>query len=499
MPQKQGLHQEQLGVQIQKHLPQQVLLANLVELPVAGLEERVKKELYDNDALEESRQHADADGVADNEFGVSDDGQASDSADDYSADAADDCMDDGDLPVYAGGSGSSRDMVVADSGSLIDDLTAQIGEYDLDDHQRSILSYLVGSLNDNGFVDRELYSIADELAFRHGIFTSEEEVGEMLAVLQRFDPPGIGARNLKECLLIQIDRKISELDSSDYGRKALLELERRIVSDYHETLVRGNADSLPQKLEVSEAAVKLAVDGIRRLNPRPGMSLSESDSERSQTVVPDFVIETDGEGGISLSLNNGYVPSLKIDEEFLQEYDANLAKIGEMNKREREAFAYRKQKVESARMFIEAIRQRRRTLYTTMKAIIALQRDFFLTQDEAALRPMVLRDVAERTGLDESTVSRVKSSKYALVDGSVYPLDFFFMRTRANADGVVVVGRQVEKALMEIIDSEDKSAPYSDEQLVERLREKGMELKHRTVTKYRNKLGVPVAKNRRKI
>jgi RNA polymerase sigma-54 factor len=150
-------------------------------------------------------------------------------------------------------------------------------------------------------------------------------------------------------------------------------------------------------------------------------------------------------------------------------------------------------------MFIEAIRQRRRTLYTTMKAIIALQRDFFLTQDEAALRPMVLRDVAERTGLDESTVSRVKSSKYALVDGSVYPLDFFFMRTRANADGVVVVGRQVEKALMEIIDSEDKSAPYSDEQLVERLREKGMELKHRTVTKYRNKLGVPVAKNRRKI
>jgi RNA polymerase sigma-54 factor len=279
----------------------------------------------------------------------------------------------------------------------------------------------------------------------------------------------------------------------------LLELERRIVSDYHETLVRGNADSLPQKLEVSEAAVKLAVDGIRRLNPRPCMSLSESDSERSQTVVPDFVIETDGEGGISLSLNNGYVPSLKIDEEFLQEYDANLAKIGEMNKREREAFAYRKQKVESARMFIEAIRQRRRTLYTTMKAIIALQRDFFLTQDEAALRPMVLRDVAERTGLDESTVSRVKSSKYALVDGSVYPLDFFFMRTRANADGVVVVGRQVEKALMEIIDSEDKSAPYSDEQLVERLREKGMELKHRTVTKYRNKLGVPVAKNRRKI
>ena len=505
MPSKQGQYQEQKGLQIQKYTPQQLLLANLVELPIAGLEERVKKELYDNDALDEVAETPvaseavgdfDTSGEDYGDGGIDDDG--ANVTNESSLDELNDSMDDGELPVYKGGYGEQREVAVSDSWSLIDDLTAQIGEYDLDEHQKSIVSYLIGSLNDNGFIDREPYSIVDELAFRMSIFTDESELLEMLKVLQKFDPPGIGARNLRECLLIQIDRKLESLKSGETGRRKRLELERRLISDYNISLVNNNLDKLHQKLGVTVAELNAAVEGIKSLNPRPGMSLSESHSEQSQTVIPDFIIETDSEGNISMTVNGGYVPSLKVDKGFLQEYDANLSRIDEMSQREREAFVYRKQKVESAQMFIEAVKQRHRTLYVTMKAIIDLQRDFFLTQDDTKLRPLVLRDVAKKTGLDESTVSRVKTSKYALVDGSAYSLEHFFLRTRANADGVTVVASQVEKVLAEIVASEDKAAPYSDEQLVERLRERGLNIKHRTVTKYRNQLGIPTAKLRRK-
>ena len=505
MPSKQGQFQEQKGIQIQKYTPQQLLLANLVELPIAGLEERVKKELYENDALDEVAEASVA-SDAGSDFNASGDGFGDDGNDGEGANAANersldelyDSMDDGELPVFKGGYGEQREVAVSDSWSLIDDLTAQIGEYDLDEHQKSIVAYLIGSLNDNGFIDREPYSIVDELAFRMSIFTDENELLEMLKVLQKFDPPGIGARNLRECLLIQIDRKLESLTSGETGRRKRLELERRLISDYNISLVNNNLDKLHQKLGVTVAELNAAVEGIKSLNPRPGMSLSESHSEQSQTVIPDFIIETDSEGNISMTVNGGYVPSLKVDKGFLQDYDANLSRIDEMSQREREAFIYRKQKVESAQMFIEAVKQRTRTLYLTMKAIIDLQRDFFLTQDDAKLRPLVLRDVAKKTGLDESTVSRVKTSKYALVDGSAYSLEHFFLRTRANAAGVTVVAHQVEQVLAEIIASEDKSAPYSDEQLVERLAERGLSIKHRTVTKYRNQLGIPTAKLRRK-
>lgn len=504
MPSKQGQYQEQKGVQIQKYTPQQLLLANLVELPIAGLEERVKKELYDNDALDETAETSvpsDADGdfdTSDEDYGGGIGDGGTNGPNEPSMDELNDSMDDGELPVYKGGYGEQREVAVSDSWSLIDDLTAQIGEYDLDEHQKSIVSYLIGSLNDNGFIDREPYSIVDELAFRMNIFTNESELLEMLKVLQKFDPPGIGARNLRECLLIQIDRMLESLPSDDTERRRRLELERRLVSDYNISIVSNNLYKLHQKLGVTVAELNAAVEGIKNLNPRPGMSLSESHSEQSQTVIPDFIIETDSEGNISMTVNGGYVPSLRVDKGFLQEYNANLSRIDEMSQREREAFIYRKQKVESAQMFVEAIKQRRRTLYVTMKAIIDLQRDFFLTQDDSKLRPLVLRDVAKKTGLDESTVSRVKASKYALVDGSAYSLEHFFLRTRANAEGVTIVARQVEQMLMDIIDAEDKTAPYSDEQLVERLRENGLDIKHRTVTKYRNKLGIPTAKLRKR-
>lgn len=501
MPHKQGQYQEQLGVQIQRLAPQQLLLASLVELPIAGLEERVKKELYENDALEEKKETLDNVDTDEDFDSLGDDSETA--TDEYMTDVSlsdfDDSMDDGDLPVYVAGSAEQREFSVSDTWTLIDDLTSQIGEYDLTEHKKEIISYLIGSLNDNGFIDRELYAVVDELAFRMGIYTDEKEVAEVLRVLQRFDPPGIGARNIKECLLIQIERKITSLKPGDDTRRRRLELEYRIVAEFHELLVSNNFDRLKKELGVGTAEFDEAIDGIKRLNPRPGMSLSESNNEQMQTVIPDFIVETDGESEVSLSLNGGYVPALKVDESFLREYDTNVARVDKMSSREREAFLYRKQKVESAQMFIASLKQRRRTLYVVMKTIIELQKDFFLTQEPSTLCPVSLRDVAKRAGVDESTVSRVKSSKYALVDGRVYPLEYFFLRTRANAEGVVIVGHQIIKELTEIFDTEDKTNPYSDLQIVELLKERGFDIKHRTVTKYRNQMGVPVAKNRQKL
>ena len=254
MPSKQGQFQEQKGIQIQKYTPQQLLLANLVELPIAGLEERVKKELYENDALDEVTETS-VPSDASGDFNTSDEGYGDDGNDGEGANAANersldelfDCMDDGELPVFKGGYSDQREVAVSDSWSLIADLMAQIGEYDLNEHQKSIVSYLIGSLNDNGFIDRELYSIVDELAFRMGINTDESELLEMLNVLQKFDPPGIGARDLRECLLIQIDRKLESLASGETGRRKRLELERRLISDYNISLVNNNLDKLHHK------------------------------------------------------------------------------------------------------------------------------------------------------------------------------------------------------------------------------------------------------------
>ncbi len=486
MPQRQGTHQEQSAIQIQKLSPQQILLSNLVELPIAGLEERVKKELYENDALEEG-------GMQDNE-----EGEGAFPMEEADSGNTEEIYDEDDLPVYQAAH-TDNSNTISDSKSLIDDLTAQMAEYNLTEHEKTLLAYLIGSLNDNGFIDRDMSTLVDELAFRLGIDTDNEEMEKMLRVLQSFDPAGIGARNLQECLLIQIDRQIKEKTIDEIAEINLLQLERRIVEKHHDALVHNNVEYLSKRLNIRAGRINSALRGIRKLNPRPGRALSESDNDRSQTIIPDFIVETDSEGNVNFTLNNGYVPTLHISKEYEREYNAEKEKQVWANQRERDAFNYRRQKVESARMFIEGIRQRKYTLYVTMKAIIKLQKEFFLTQDNLKLKPMILRDVAQMTNLDESTISRVKSSKYALVDGHMYSLEHFFLRVRTNANGDTVMMHKVEQLLKDIIDSEDKSAPYSDEQLTELLAEKGETIKHRTVTKYRNKLGIPTAKMRKKL
>ncbi len=512
MSQRQRLQQEQVAIQVQKLTPQQLMLANLVELPVAGFEERVKKELYENDALEEGRamlrdteddafdaSNAEQEGVGYTEDDLIEENSTRETS--ISNDEISDSSYGDDLPVYvAHSAGRGRDTsLLGDSRSLIDDLMAQMSEYDLTEHEKVLLSYLIGSLNDDGFVDRDILSLVDELAYRHGVDTNEEELTRMLRVLQEFDPPGIGARNLRECLLIQIERELKGKTIDELPKITLLQLERRIVEKYHDPLVHNNIELLSSRLNVSMDRLNAALRGIRKLNPRPGRALSESDDDRSQTVIPDFIVETDSEGNVSLVLNDGYVPHLRVNKEYEQEYLANQERLQEMSPRERDAFLYRKQKVEAAQMFIDSVRQRRHTLYITMKAIIDLQKDFFLTQDDTMLKPMILRDVATRTKLDESTISRVKNSKYAIVDGHVYSLDHFFVRVRTNANGEMVMAHEVMQALQEIVDAEDKSAPYSDEKLAELLEARGLDIKHRTVTKYRNQMGIPTARMRKEV
>lgn len=489
---RQGQVQQQRDVQLQKLSPQQYLLAKLVELPLTDLEQRVRDELYENVALEE--------GVdAGQEEPTDYEGDTDATADDPES-ATDDLYDADDLPVYANGSGAREpqaDIPIGDTRSFIDDLEAQIGDYDVTPRQRSLLRYLIGSLDDRGFVDRPLRLIADDLLFNHNVEASEEELADALAILQQFDPPGIGARTLQECLLIQIDR---QLDAGTSASQPLLQLCRRVITEAFPLFERNDTTRLAERLQVSPERLRQAIQAIGRLNPHPGRSLHEAADDRAQTIVPDFLIDTDHESQVTFTLNQGEVPPLRVSREYLQQLKAyQQGGEAQLTRSQRDAYTYTKQKVEAAQMFLQAIRQRQRTLCLTMQAIIARQRDFMLSQDDAQLQPLRLGDVAERTGLNISTVSRVVNSKYALLDGNIYPLKHFFLRTKTNADGQEILKTHVSPLLRELIDTEDKRNPLSDEQLSQLMRSHGQPISRRTVAKYRDQMNIPVAALRRRI
>ena len=351
--------------------------------------------------------------------------------------------------------------------SFYDRLTEQMGEYDLSDHERDILEYLIGSLDDNGFITKPLSQIADELEIYHSLSASEEEVGRMLAVLQQFDPPGIGARNLKECLLLQ-------------HPSAKL----RTVFEHHWDDFTGKRwDRIQDKMGLTDAEVERLRREVQHLNPRPGNNPSDPVGRATETIKPDFIVEMDDEGTLRLSLNQGDVPSLRLSSE-----------ADDSGSEESASFVreYR----ERGQLFIDALTQRRLTMTAVMKAIIRLQRPFFREGDENLLRPMRLEDVAEKTGLNLSTVSRVTSSKYVETPYGIYPLKWFFSGS-STQDGEAVSTRKVKAALKTLIEAEDKTEPLSDEALCTALREQGYDIARRTVAKYREQLGYPPARYRK--
>ena len=488
---QEQLQQQKLG---QTFSQQQLLQSSLIELPVAQLVDRINTEMNDNPALESESPYDDNDATEEVDYN-SDDADAQDDFETVTEreerqSALDEALsglgrDDEELPVYQSGSSYSEDreeMVYGETESFYDQLKEQVGEMDLTPKQRDIMDYLIGSLDDDGLLRKDLSIVSDELAIYHNIDATDKEIEHVLLMLQAFDPAGIGARSLQECLLLQIERR----DPSK-----LRDLMERVVNNYFEAFTRKHWDKIQADLGLNDTQAEALFHELRKLNPRPGASLGETVGRSMQQITPDFIVDTQDDGTITFTLNNGEVPELKLSQSFvdsMKEYQQN---------KDKEALLYIKKKVDAAQGFIEAVKVRRHTLSVTMRAIIQLQRQFFLDGDEASLRPMILKDVAEKAGIDISTVSRVSNSKYAQTRWGTFPLRHFFSDGYVTESGEELSTRQIKAALRDLVDAEDKRKPLSDDQIKDLLAEKGFPIARRTVAKYREQLSIPIARLRK--
>ncbi len=495
----QGQIQEQRLTQQQKLTQsitqQQLLQAQLTELPITQLLERIKTEMDDNPALELSPEEN-----LDNLDPLENLDTPKNDNDDYEQEERQSALDaalesigrdDEDLPVYQGGRSNQEDreeMVYGQTESFMDQLNEQMNMANITERQRDIMEYLIGSLDDDGLLRKSLDNISDELAIYHHLDATTHEIEQVLLLLQEFDPAGIGARSLQECLLLQIQRR-------DPSR--LRDLMEKTISEYFELFTKKHWQRLQQVLKLSDLQAETLIAELRKLNPKPGSSISETVGRSLQQITPDFIIDTHDDGTVTFSLNAAEVPELCVSPSFtdtLRDYQDNKEHL---SRQMTEALVYTKKKVEAAQGFIDAIQVRRHTLTVTMRAIIQWQHRFFEDGDEASLRPMILKDIAERTGLDISTISRVSNSKYAQTRWGTFPLRHFFSDGYTTADGEELSTREIKAALQELVEGEDKRKPLSDETLKDLLAEKGYPIARRTVSKYREQLGIPVARLRK--
>lgn len=481
---------------------QQLLQSHLIELPIQQFAERIETEMHDNPALESAADEPELSEYAD----YSENTESSEDFDtqrerEERSDALDAALenigrDDEDLPVYHGGQSSveeREEMVYGQSLSFYDELLEQVGEMELSERERYVMEYLIRSLDDDGFLRAPLEGIADELAIYHNIDLSTAQLEGVLKKLQRLDPSGIGARTLQECLLLQIERRMAT--SGNQGE--MLTLMRRVITDYFDEFTKKHWDKIRQTMGLTDSQAETLFQELRRLNPKPGAAMGETIGRSMQQITPDFIVDTQDDGTVTFSLNSGDVPQLQVSQSFadlLKEYQNNKEGLSRQMK---EALLYTKQKVDAAQGFIDAVQVRRRTLTLTMKTIIHLQHRFFEEGDEALLRPMILKDVAERTGLDLSTVSRVSNSKYVQTRWGIFPLKFFFSDGYVTESGEELSTREIKAALREIVDTEDKRSPMSDDALSEALKKRGYPIARRTVAKYREQLGIPIARLRK--
>ncbi len=472
--------------------PQQLLQVHLLELPLRDFEQRVKDEILDNSALEEGNDEdqRDNDAPEGEDMGDEDNNESENAHDDALADylTADDTPDYL-LNTANGEEEKNSALPFGQQQSLYEELTAQISEHNLTDEQKRVMVYLIGSLDSDGFLRKDSQRLSDEMAIYHNIEVTPEEIDSLIATMQTFEPHGIGARGLQECLMLQVS---AEDYSSPYK-----EQEKQVLGKCYEDFIRKRWDKIASRLHIDRQTMEHVLAEIRRLNPRPGSALNEANAAGSQEITPDFRVENDGNGNLIVSLNEGEVPSLRISNSFratIAEYSKNRSKL---TRQQKDTYTYTKQKVESAKVFIDAVNRRRRNMLATMEAITEIQKPFFMEGDETMLRPMILRDVAQRTGLDISTVSRVSNSKYVETEFGVFPLKYFFNDKFVTTSGDVHSTMAIRKALSDIIGSEDKNNPYPDEVLAEMLKQKGFPVARRTVAKYRMQLGLPVARLRK--
>ncbi len=482
MKQKLTLQQKLL----QKLSPQQIQVIKLLEIPTMLLEQRIKKEIEENPVLELESDNPDNT----SEFENSEHENETDNDDDeFSID--DYLTDDDEIPVYKttthNYSKDDKYVEIPFSAGITfhESLHDQLGMTNLSDDDRLLAEYIIGNIDDDGYLRRDLISISDDLAFNLNLEVSEEKLEKLLAVIQDFDPPGVGSRDLKECLLIQLNRKKDDN----------LKLAKEIVNDFFNEFTRKHYEKIKKRLDLTDEELKEGIDQILKLNPKPGSSYSNPMSKLNHHIIPDFILDnTDGE--LNLSLNQQNVPDLRINSTYMNML-RSMAADKNRNKSQKDALVFVKQKIDSARWFIDAIKQRNQTLMLTMSEIIDFQKEYFKDGDETKLRPMILKDIAEKTDLDISTISRVSNSKYIQTHFGIYPLKYFFSEGLSTKDGEEVSTREVKKILQDCIDNEDKSKPMTDEKLTKALKEKSYNIARRTVAKYREQLGIPVARLRK--
>ncbi|MBN1145423.1 MAG: RNA polymerase factor sigma-54 [Bacteroidales bacterium] len=486
---KQRLQQKLL----QKLSPQQIQMIKLLEIPAMQLEQRIKAEIEENPALEEGAVEEDS---LRNEQQDDDDFSSDPNDKDKEEFTLEDYIDEDEYPSYKLNAQNyskddKRDEIPFSVGlSFHDYLESQLGLRSLDERQRMLALYILGNIDDDGYLRRRLENIVDDVAFTLDIKTDEPELIEILRIIQEMDPPGIGARNLQECLILQISAK--DMDSPD------VILAQRILKDFFEEFTRKHYDKIIARLNIGDNQLKGALDEILKLNPKPGSSYTDPQNKGYGHIIPDFILENN-EGDLELSLNAKNVPDLKISRtynEMLHSYQVNK---GNNSKSQKEALNFVKQKLDSAKWFIDAIKQRQNTLFVTMNAIINYQREYFLTGDETKLKPMILKDIADVTGLDVSTISRVANSKYIQTNFGIISLKFFFSEGMQTESGEEVSTREIKKILQNCIDAEDKRHPVTDDKLAEILQEKGYHIARRTIAKYREQLNIPVARMRKEL
>lgn len=505
---EQGLDQhqiqEQKQLQQQRITQQQLLNVKLLSMSLAELEQSVATELNDNPALEEAYDddHTDlsADGNTPSDI---DDDNDSDNDTEESIEkeerqdelnqalenmGSDDDMDSNRDYDYRD-TADYEEMVYGDTQSFYDKLNEQMGETELSDKEHRIMEYLIGSLDNDGLLRKDLDTIADELAIYENTDATTEEVEEVLHKLQAFDPPGIAGRSLRECLRLQVER----MDDSHLKERML-----NVIDHHFEDFTKKRWENLKEELGLDDLRMQKLMEGLRKLNPKPGAAMGETVGRNMHQITPDFIVYATEDGRISFDINNGSLPSLRISDSF-EEMLNSYGKMDDrqMSKANRDAVIYIRRNMEKARWYMEALRKRQQTMTLTMQAIIDWQRKFFLEGDESDLRPMILKDIAEKTGLDISTVSRVSNEKYAQTQWGTFPLRFFFTDGYTKENGEELSTRKIKLALKDIVDKEDKKNPLSDEAIVKIMKKQGFPIARRTVAKYRDQLGIPKSLMRR--
>jgi RNA polymerase sigma-54 factor len=482
-----ALKQQQELKQLQRLSPLQMQVIKLIELNNVEVEERIKQEIEDNPAIE----------TADAELSRDDSNEESSLAEELTQEdlILGDYLSDDDVPDYRlnFSSGKSEpdftEFSYFDDKSLHDYLLEQTGLLDLDENKQIIAEYIIGNIDENGYLQRDLLSISNDLLFQQQMDVTPLQLEDILYEIQDFDPAGVGARDLQECLLLQLRRL-------KHGYEADLAI--KIIEEYFDEFTKKHYDKIIRQMGISQDDLKDVIEEIVSLNPKPGNTLGGSMQTAMNNITPDFIVDNYN-NVITIQLNNSNIPSLQLNRNFSELIKGFSDNKTSMSADDKQALLFMKQKADSAKWFIDAVKQRQNTLQRTMEAIVNIQYDFFITEDETMLKPMILKDVAERTGFDISTISRVSNSKYVQTNTGIYPLKYFFSEAMQTTDGEDISSREVKMILKESIESENPSKPLTDDLLTKILNEKGYVIARRTVAKYREQLNIPVARLRKKL